>query len=116
MRVLFGEKQKFQKIYSYVFDYLNGLNGFNLNFLNKNSIFYGKKTADYMENLSKMEFIKSEKDLEKKEEKSYIEMDELIHNFDIDNSSISNFLKSLNFYRFDKKIYDPCDLDSDRGN
>ena len=60
MRVLFGEKRKFEKLYSYTFDYLNGLNGFNINFQNKKTAFYGKKTLDFLEDLSKKKFIEEE--------------------------------------------------------
>jgi hypothetical protein len=57
LRVIFGEQQKFEKLFSYTFEYLEGLNGFNMNFQNKKSIFYGKKIKDHLETLQKNEFI-----------------------------------------------------------
>lgn len=115
MRVLFGEKRKFEKLYSYTYDYLNELNGIHINFQNKNSAFYGKKTIDYLEDLAQKEFIEQEKN----KENLLIENINLGENFiytqDMNNSLCSNFFKKLNFFKFKKISENSLDLELNNG-
>lgn len=51
LRLIFAEKNKFQKFYLYTLDYLDGLTGYSINVQNKKMIFYGKKVYSLIENL-----------------------------------------------------------------
>lgn len=57
IRLNFAEKQKFEKYYFYTLDYLDGLNGFNINVQNCKMIFYGKKFNSLVSELVEDKFL-----------------------------------------------------------
>jgi hypothetical protein len=108
LRVIFGEQQKFEKLFSYTIEYLDGLNGFNINFQNKNTVIFGEKIRDYFESLRENGFISAEESGKNKEKKiddnenldSYKDLIKI--NKINDDYLTSNFMKKLLMYKFDK--------------
>ncbi len=60
LRLIFSEKSKFENYFNYTMNYLEGLNGFNLNVQNNCKISYGLKIHDLMRNLVVERFITDE--------------------------------------------------------
>jgi len=116
MRIIFGEKRNFETLYFFVYEYLNGLNGFNINFQNKKLAFYGNKTFNYLDLLAKENYLKEEK-----KENEYIPIKEdgldsikyFIKTENMENSLCSNFLKELNFFEFEKINENPYDFNNE---
>ena len=48
IRYIFAEKYKYQNLYSYTYDFLNGFNGFHINFKNKMFIDCNKKFSNFL--------------------------------------------------------------------
>ena len=59
-RVVYAEKSKFEKYFIYTMDYLEGLNGYNLNVQNNRNISYGLKMNGLMRKLVSEGFITNE--------------------------------------------------------
>jgi len=57
IRSSFAEKQKFEKYFLYTIDYLDGLNGYNINVQNNKILFYGKKFNSLMNMLLDQRFL-----------------------------------------------------------
>lgn len=57
VREIFAQKHKFEKFFSYVQDYLVGLNGYNLNIRNGSNIFYSKKFYNLLHGLEFSNFL-----------------------------------------------------------
>ena len=92
IRSIFGEKLKYEKLFLYTIEYIEGLNGFNMNFRNKTNIFYGKKTTNLLQSLKKENYLCSEGKLNDEESKNN------------ENILFIEFLKKLTFYRLNRKI------------
>jgi len=84
LRILFAEKYKFETLYLYSCDYLNGLNGFTLSIKNNYNVFCNEKINNLIENiildknekdLDKTDKNKLENDLKNDENKNYESMD-----------------------------------------
>lgn len=139
LRVIFGEQQKFQKLFSYVFEYLDGLSGFNMNFQNKESIFYGKKTNYVLEDLVKNGFFDADENFNKKRNEKNLNMNnynkegnnnnpngnlndiqdsehvQLFETYANDKDSLtSKFFKNLYPYKFDKIFEDPYKSEAEK--
>ena len=83
---------KYEKLFLYTIEYIEGLNGFNMNFRNKTNIFYGKKTTNLLQSLKKENYLCSEGKLNDEESKNN------------ENILFIEFLKKLTFYRLNRKI------------
>jgi len=57
IRIIFAEKIKFEKYFIYTVDYLEGLNGYNINVQNNKMIFYGKKINTLISDLIENNFL-----------------------------------------------------------
>jgi hypothetical protein len=90
IRSIFGQKLKYEKLFLYTIEYLEGLNGFNMNFRNKTNIFYGNKTSNLIQILKDEKYLSS--DINEENPKSS------------ENISIMEFLKKLSFYRLNRKV------------
>lgn len=109
IRILFAEKKKFEKLYCYAYDHLNGLNGFLINFKNKKSIFYGKKTKNYLDIIGKKKFFEYNSDLNEKDQTLLNRVSDnfLFEYFDIKNSICCEFFKKLKLFDFEKDFKNP---------
>lgn len=106
LRLLFRQKLKYEKLYSHTYDYVNGLNGLNVSFSNKNLAFYGEKTFNYLNDMEAKEFIREK--FEKKNEEIFDirnllkNRENLYQTKDMENSLISEFFKNLRIFEFEK--------------
>jgi hypothetical protein len=113
IRIIYGEKRKFEKLYIYVYDYINGLTGYNINFQNKKLAFYGVKSHNYLEFLAKENFIEKEEEIEKEEKFDVLKglnpksIKNYMQSEDMENSLCSKFFKELNLYGFEKDSENP---------
>jgi len=115
LRLVFAEKSKFEKYFTYTMDYLEGLNGYNLNVQNNRKISYGLKIHDLIRKLITERYINYEeskeseqppKDKEEKESRLAVDDKELqdsnmIKSKEKVNSDKKGFLYNLFFNEFD---------------
>jgi len=108
IRSIFGQKLKYEKLFLYAIEYIDGLNGFNMNFRNKSNVFYSKKASDLIQILQNEDYLIPEKQKEG--------VDEFQKNKN-ENILLIQFLKKLSFYRMNKKIQkDPFGILNYSGN
>lgn len=118
IRSIFGQKLKYEKLFLYAIEYLDGLNGFNMNFRNMSNVFYSKKTSDLMLILQNENYLISEREMERDENDindfGFINFKNNLNN---DSKLITQFFKKLTFYRLNRKIQsDPYGVLSFSGN
>ena len=90
LRKIFSEKIKFEIFFSYVSDYLLGLNGYNINIQNNTNIFFNEKFNKLVDGLFYSKFLPP-----KGNNKKTIENE---------NTKIFEFFESLNFFeKYDNK-------------
>jgi len=105
LRDIFSDKIKFEKYFLYTFEYLDGLNGFNINVLNNEVIFHGQKLNSLITELVKDEYLSN---LEPDDIKDPIEKNKnLINNIKPKNPKL-DALKNINI-----KIQKKNEIDND---
>jgi len=57
LRLIFADRIKFEKYYLYTVDYLEGLNGYNINIQNNRTIFYGTKLNTLLTSLARDNYL-----------------------------------------------------------
>lgn len=92
IRSIFGQKLKYEKLFLYAVEYLEGLNGFSMNFRNKSNIFYGNKTSNSIQNLKNENYLNHQGDFNEENPTKDNEM------------LLIEFIKKLSFYRLNRKI------------
>jgi len=105
LRLVFAEKSKFEKYFTYTMDYLDGLNGYNLNVQNNRKISYGLKIHDLMRKLITERFITYEENRESEQPPNAKEEKE--SRFAVNRKELkdSDMIKSKEKVNSDKKKY-----------